>query len=482
MFGRSWATVVVFVLAVAAGYLSLQLLTRHTGTGVRLALLDAMCGGEEGSTADCDEVIRSPYGYWPPLGEGETPGAKHVPAALLGLIYYGTVALWMIGVGRPSPDRRWVHGGPLLLAAVGVAMSGFYTYVMLSQLEHWCPLCAVTHVLNLLIFIGLVLMVPRKQPHVVSAANPGARADAVPPRNPGPTPRAPHPGWRHVTVTLVAVWLLASGLTTVYRASVMAATARAKAKQYDGCAERLASIQDDAALMARNWQLQPKQEVATRPDDPIRGGKPGERHVKCVVFSDFQCPSCRGFARFVEERVEPLFDGNLAVVFKHYPLGDCNGQVQKPIHPHACQAVRYAEAARMQGGNDAFWAAHDFLFENQRRLGELTPKAVAEALGLDPVRLEQDLTSEEIARRLWEDINEAARLKLRGTPTILLSGRRVDPVIWRSLKFWNAMADSYWRAIGKTRPEHTRLVDSDAKPAGGEDSVTPDTRDQPDEP
>jgi uncharacterized membrane protein len=184
----------VFVLAVAAGYLSLQLLTRHTGTGVRLGLLDAMCGGEEGSTADCDEVIRSPYGYWPPLGEGETPGAKHVPAALLGVIYYGTVALWMIGVGRPSPDRRWVHGGPLLLAAVGVAMSGFYTYVMLSQLEHWCPLCAVTHVLNLLIFIGLVLMVPRKQPHESGSAS--GRGSAAQSRSHAPR-AAPRLATRH---------------------------------------------------------------------------------------------------------------------------------------------------------------------------------------------------------------------------------------------------------------------------------------------
>ena len=106
-----------------------------------------------------------------------------------------------------------------------------------------------------------------------------------------------------------------------------------------------------------------------------------------VVFSDFECPSCKRFAAFLEEQAQPLFDGRIKTVFKHYPLDrTCNERVSQTVHQHACAAMSMAEAARLLGGNSAFWKAHDYLYKHLDTLaqGKVTPDAVAAELHLNP--------------------------------------------------------------------------------------------------
>ena len=152
-----------------------------------------------------------------------------------------------------------------------------------------------------------------------------------------------------------------------------------------------------------SYQNSPRREVHCRPDDPQRSANDDRRHLDTVVFSDFDCSLCGRLAEALEKEFNPLFDEHLRIVFKHYPLcSECNPYVKTRSNPDACKAARAAEAARMQGGNDAFWKAHDILFERADRklLGDLDCRKLAESLNLDPDRFIAIMESEQVARRI----------------------------------------------------------------------------------
>ena len=118
----------------------------------------------------------------------------------------------------------------------------------------------------------------------------------------------------------------------------------------------------------------------------------GERNAKLqlVLFSDFECPACQRFARALAgiRNRHP----ELAVVFKHYPLGKaCNAGIRVDLHPLSCDAACAAEAARRQG---KFWEYHDALFAATQSLDADLLRKLADDVGLDRSRFEADVNRE----------------------------------------------------------------------------------------
>lgn len=142
---------------------------------------------------------------------------------------------------------------------------------------------------------------------------------------------------------------------------------------------------------------------------PMRGAD-GAR-VTVVEFSDFQCPYC-GQAHPMMARLLARHAGKLRVGFKHFPL---------LIHPRAVPAARAAEAARLQG---RFWEMHDVLFEHQHALEDADIERYAAQLGLVLEKFRVDLASPEVQARIDADRAEGAMLRLEGTPTLFIQGRR----------------------------------------------------------
>jgi protein-disulfide isomerase len=153
-------------------------------------------------------------------------------------------------------------------------------------------------------------------------------------------------------------------------------------------------------------------------------------------------------ARFIEEVNRKAFKGSLRVVFKHYPLNqDCNPYVSQTVHPQACEASRAAEAAYLQGGNEAFWKAHDVLFAAQAQLARADYRTVAAKLGLDPQRFIRDMESQTVADRIAQDVELGKALGIKGTPRLFVSGREVPDLAMRQMPFWQTMSQAYTHAI-----------------------------------
>ena len=142
---------------------------------------------------------------------------------------------------------------------------------------------------------------------------------------------------------------------------------------------------------------------------PSRGAPMAQ--VTIVEFSDFECPFC-GRAHPILQEILREYEGQVRVVFRHYPLAQ---------HTHAQPAARAAIAAGNQG---RYWEMHDLLFEHQMQLSDEDIDRYATQLGLDMERFHADLRSPETQTRIDRDREEGQHLSVDSTPSFFVNGRR----------------------------------------------------------
>lgn len=144
-------------------------------------------------------------------------------------------------------------------------------------------------------------------------------------------------------------------------------------------------------------------------------------------FADYQCPACARLApvmeRFREEYVET---GRARLVFFDFPLEQ---------HQNAVPAAR---AARCAGDQDAYWAMHKRLFEEQSawaELGDPVPRfvAYAEALELNPAMFRRCMLSDRHREAVAQSRQAASQVRVRGTPTLFVDNIRLTRPGWYQL-------------------------------------------------
>jgi protein-disulfide isomerase len=113
------------------------------------------------------------------------------------------------------------------------------------------------------------------------------------------------------------------------------------------------------------------------------------------------------------EQVLDTYPESVKVVFKHYPLS---------FHKQAMPAALASMAAAEQG---RFWEYHDELFLNQERLNGKTFLEIAQNLGLDLDRFSLDMMRPSLRKKIEQDVADANRVKVTGTPAIFVNGRQL---------------------------------------------------------
>jgi uncharacterized membrane protein len=104
----------------------------------KIGVLGVLACGDGG----CETVQLSPY--------AELFG---IPVALFGVLgYLAILALGLAGVQAPLAARRWPTTGLVLLAAMGVAFTGYLTYLEASVIHAWCRWCIVSAAIIAAIF------------------------------------------------------------------------------------------------------------------------------------------------------------------------------------------------------------------------------------------------------------------------------------------------------------------------------------------
>ncbi|MFN3361605.1 MAG: DsbA family protein [Pseudanabaenaceae cyanobacterium] len=174
------------------------------------------------------------------------------------------------------------------------------------------------------------------------------------------------------------------------------------------------SVQKYQEEQARVQTQQRFQQVVGQPANIIRQspvtGSP-DRKIVLAEFSDFQCPFCARAHGTVKQFMEK-HKSTVTLTYKHFPLTS--------IHPEALPAAKASWAAQQQ---NKFWEFHDQLFTQQQKLGEELYVQLAENLGLDVERFNQDRQSQAAEDAVVADFNLGRELGIQGTPAFFMNDR-----------------------------------------------------------
>lgn len=180
--------------------------------------------------------------------------------------------------------------------------------------------------------------------------------------------------------------------------------------------ETLLDIVQEGAILRRNktliagWKADLATPKTIKLERRLSRG-PADAPVTVVAYSDFTCPYCEQAAANMKTLLEE--SKNIRYVFKSFPLGGGHGRL----------AAEYFVAAGLQGSEKA-WKFYDLLFSLRERLtreGEPVLKKAAQEAGLDLRRLAADAKSRAVRDMVDEDMAEAARLGVEGTPTTFVN-------------------------------------------------------------
>jgi protein-disulfide isomerase len=153
--------------------------------------------------------------------------------------------------------------------------------------------------------------------------------------------------------------------------------------------------------------------------------------VVIVVFSDMECPHCKGEAEMLRKNLIQNYPTQVRLYFKDFPI--------ESLHPWATPAA-LAGRCVFQQKPEAFWEYHDWVFAHQDAItaANLQDQVLGwakEAKDVDAIKLGACMTGKATQAEVDKEIAEAQALDIAGTPTLFINGRRIPTTIeWPNLK------------------------------------------------
>lgn len=152
--------------------------------------------------------------------------------------------------------------------------------------------------------------------------------------------------------------------------------------------------------------------------DHLRGDK--NARIVLIEYSDFECPFCKSF-NSTAQRVIESYNGQVAWVYRHFPLDN--------LHSKARKEAEASECAAEAGGNEGFWKMLDKIYEvtpsnNGLNLDDLP--SLATEIGLDKDKFKSCLDSGKYKNRVEEHYQGGVKAGIRGTPASFLLDTKTD--------------------------------------------------------
>lgn len=134
---------------------------------------------------------------------------------------------------------------------------------------------------------------------------------------------------------------------------------------------------------------------------------PNDADVSLVEFAIYTCPHCRDIHATILEAVQK--DGNVRYIPRPLPS----------------QTVEAAQMAYAAGEQDKFMMTHSALLTDGRILDEGGLMTIAQSVGLDTKRLQQDMTSASIIDQVNENIDIFNSFGGTRTPTFVINNETI---------------------------------------------------------
>lgn len=149
-------------------------------------------------------------------------------------------------------------------------------------------------------------------------------------------------------------------------------------------------------------------------NDHILGNPKAELVI--VEYSDTECPFCKQFHNTMKRIMDTYGkDGKVAWVYRHFPIDQ--------LHPKARKQAEATECAAEQGGNEAFWAYTNMLYDitpSNNGLQDSQLPVIAKDVGLDVNAFNTCLSSGRFANKVEADYQDGLKAGARGTPYSLI--------------------------------------------------------------
>ena len=148
--------------------------------------------------------------------------------------------------------------------------------------------------------------------------------------------------------------------------------------------------------------------------------------IKIVEYSDFECPFCKTFEQTMNQVMNDYGkSGKVAWVYRHFPLDN--------IHPKSDKEAEASECAAELGGNNAFWAYAEKIFEVTPSNNGLDPALlpqIAKEIGLDQKKFTDCLNSGKYSAKVEVDYQNGLSIGVGGTPfsVIMLPNGKLYPI------------------------------------------------------
>ena len=152
-------------------------------------------------------------------------------------------------------------------------------------------------------------------------------------------------------------------------------------------------------------------EIYSDQDSPSVGNPKAD--VTVVVFFDYNCGYCKGTVPELEDLVKQ--DPALRLIYKEYPI----------LGAQSLIAARAALAAHRQGKYAEFHRA--LMVAKEINLASI--RATSVRLGLDYLKLRQDMDDPQVTEALKRNLNLANSLEINGTPGYIVGNRLIPGAI-----------------------------------------------------
>jgi len=143
-----------------------------------------------------------------------------------------------------------------------------------------------------------------------------------------------------------------------------------------------------------------------------------------VEYSDFQCPACKSFHELLKsfessKSAEFAITKKITLIFRQFPLYQ--------IHSNAYEPAYAAEAA---GKQNKFYEMADLLYAKQDEWAKESDLQgyflkLAEKLNLNLEEFKKDIKSEEIKKKVTQDLASGESAGINATPTFFLNGKKL---------------------------------------------------------
>ncbi len=367
-----------------------------TDSGERLVLFGQISSdlcGDDSSFFSCTSVAESKYSKF-----------LDIPVAVYGMFFYTVLFFLVFPVFFASEQLRPAAAVIFFWAtAVGSFLDVVLLMISIFVIDAVCPLCLFTYILSLLL-LGVAIFRLRAYKE-----NPFRLIRVF------KTIYMPTKALSLVKsiVTTISIILLSVGLsfgTNTYL--------KTKLENYH-VLKKEKEMERMAKKIIRRFSKENEKNIKSFPLMVI--GNPNAP-VTIHEFSDFLCPHCSKAAVVLDELVHDN-PSTVKVVFVNYPLDkSCNRFMKRAMHRGACLLAKGAICAAEQ---DRFEEYQKTAFSKKLKNPDREiVKNIASLSGLSVTRFEGCMDNPETGMELADEIKNAKRYGVKGTPVLFINKKR----------------------------------------------------------